>query len=126
MDLIGPETCRAKIRVIYNEVYQLQKKPGRNPCDKETGEKIHWDILDSIKECLQCGWVPTQLEEEPKWSPTGTSKMNTQAEFQARTHATYNHFKNMWHDSCKEALAMMRNTHWWVLMAMALLEEYIK
>ena len=64
MDLIGPEMSWAEIRVIYNDVYQLQKLPGRSPCDKETGERICWEILDSVKEHLWCGWVPAQPEEE--------------------------------------------------------------
>ena len=51
-------------------------------------ERIHQEIMDSIKECIWCRWVSAQLEEEPKWSPTGTSKMDAQAKFQARTCAT--------------------------------------
>ena len=89
MDLVGPEMSQGEIRVIYNDVYQLQRLPGRSPCDKLTAKQICQEILDSIKEHL---WR-SQLEEEPKWSPTGTSKMDAQAEFQARTHATYNHSK---------------------------------
>ena len=95
MDLISSETSWAKIRVIYNEVYQLQKSPRRSPCNKETEGRIHQEILDSAQECLQHRQVPTQLEGEPKQSPTCTSKMDTQAEFQARTCATYDHYKSM-------------------------------
>ena len=43
-----------------------------------------------------------------------------------RTHATYDHFKNMQQDSCEEALAMARDAHWWTLVAATLLEENIK
>ena len=79
------ETSQAEIRVIYNDIYQLQRSPWRSPCDDETGEKICQEILDSIKECLWCRWVPTQPEEEPMWSPTSTSETDGQAKFQART-----------------------------------------
>ena len=98
MDLVGPETSWAKTTVIYNDVYQLWRSPGRNPCNEEIGEMIHQEIQDSVKECLQHRWVSTQPEEEPEWSPTGTStsKVDTQADFQARAPATYDHFKNMW------------------------------
>ena len=126
MDLIGPEMSWAKIRVIYNEVYQLWKLPDRSPCDEETGEKICQKILDSVKECLQHGWVPAQPEKELKWSPTSTSKTDAQAEFQARPCAFYDHFKNMQQKSCQEALAMARDAHWQTLVAVALLEENIK
>ena len=97
-----------------------------SPCDEETGERICQDILDSVKECLWHRQVPAQLEEEPKWSPTNTSKMDAQAELQARTHATYDHYKNMLQDSCKKALAMVRDAHWQAPVAMALLEEIIE
>ena len=113
MDLVGQEMSQAKIRVIYNEVYQLWRLPGRSACDKETGERICWEIQDSIKECLWHGQVPTQPEEELKQSPTSTSKTDAQAEFHSRAHATYNHFKNMWQDSFKEALAVARDAYWW-------------
>ena len=126
MDLIGPQMSQAKIRVIYNQVYKLQKLPGRSPHDEETEERIHQEILDSIKEHLWHRWVPTQVEEELKQSPTSTSKTDTHAEFQARTHATYNHYKNMWQDSCKKALAVARDAHWWALAAMIILEEIIE
>ena len=126
MDLIGPQTSQAKIRVIYKEIYQLQKSPRRSPCDEETAEKICQEILDSGKEQLWHRQVPTQPEEELRWSPTGTSKTDEQAEFQTKTHATYNHYKNMQWDSCKKALAAARDVHQWVLVVMALLEENIE
>ena len=98
MDLVCPETSQAKIRMIYNDVYQLQKSPGRSPCNEKTGEKICQEIQDSIKECPQHRQISTQLEEELDWSPAGTStsKMDAHAEFQARVCATYDHFNNMW------------------------------
>ena len=126
MDLISPGMSWAEIRVIYNGVYQLWRSPRRSPCDEEIGERIHQEVQDSVKECLLHRQVSAQLEEELKWSPTGTSKMDIQAKFQARTHATYDHFKKMLWDSCKEAIAMVRDAHWWALVAMALLEENIK
>ena len=96
--------------MIFSEVYQLQRLPGRSPCNGET-EQVCQEILDSIKEHLQHRWVPAQLEEEPKQSPTSTSKKDTQAKFKARTCATYHHFKNMQQDTCKRALAVVRDAH---------------
>ena len=124
MDLIGPETSWAKIRVIYNDVYQLWRLPGKSLCDKETGGKIHQEILDSIKEHLWHMWVPTQAEEE--LSSTSTSKTDAQGEFQARTWATYDHLKTCSEIPAKTVLATVRYAHWWVLAPMTLLEENIK
>ena len=52
MDLVCPGMPQAEIRVIYNDVYQLQKLPMRRPCNKGTEERIHQEILDFIKEHL--------------------------------------------------------------------------
>ena len=49
-----------------------------------------------------------------------------QLDEQTKTCATYNHYRSMWQDSCKKALVMVRDTHWWALAAAALLEENIK
>ena len=126
MDLIGQETSQDEIRVIDNKVYQLQKLPRWSPCDRETEEQVCKEILDSVKECLWCRQDPTQLEGESKWSHASTSKMDAQVEFQAKTHATYNHYKGMHQDSCEKALAKVRDAHWWVLAATALLGENIE
>ena len=102
---------KMNIRVIYNEVYQLQRLPSRSPCHGETEEQVCQEILDSIKECLWHRWGPAQLDKESKWSPTGNTKRDTKAVFQARTHAINDHFKNMQKDSCKRALATVRDAH---------------
>ena len=100
MDLVGPQMSWAKIRVIYNEVYQLWKLPGRSPCDKETGERICQEILDSIKECLWHRPGSHMAGGRAEAEPYQYLKTDAQAEFQARTCATYNHYKNMQQDSC--------------------------
>ena len=125
MDLIGPGMPWAEIRVIYNDIYQMRRSPRRSPCNEEAGERIHQEILDTIKEGLWCRWVSAQPDEELKQTPTGPSKTDAQTEFQAKAHATYNH-KNMRWDPCKEALAIARDPHWQVLVAIALLEENIE
>ena len=56
MDIIGAGTFQDEIRVIYNEVYQLQRLPSRSPCDGEAEEQVCQEIQESIKECLQCRW----------------------------------------------------------------------
>ena len=63
MDVIGPETSQAQIRVIYDEVYQLHRLPGRSPCNEGTGERFCQEILDLVKECLWHRWGSTQPEE---------------------------------------------------------------
>ena len=126
MDLIGPGMPQAEIRVIYSNVYQLRRSPRRSPCDKETWERICQEILDFIKECLWHRQVSEHLEEGLKQSPTGTSKTDAEAEFHTRACITYNHFKNMWWDSCTKVLAEAREAHHQALAAVALLKENIK
>ena len=79
MDLISPDMSQAKIRVIYNDVYQLQRLPRRSPFDEEREGRICQEILDSVKECLWHRQVPAQPEGEPKQSSIGTSKTDAQA-----------------------------------------------
>ena len=39
---------------LYHDVYQLQRLLGKMFCDEEMKACIHQEILDSVKECLQC------------------------------------------------------------------------
>ena len=45
-------------------------------------------------------------------------------EFHARTQATYDHYQNMWLDSCEDALEMAQDAHCQALVAVAMLEGY--
>ena len=67
-----------------------------------------------------------QPEGELKWSPAGTSKVDAQAEFQAKTNVTYNHYKSVHQDSCQKALSAARDAHQQLLAAAALLEKNIE
>ena len=59
IELIGPESTREEITEIYLNVYQLQRLPGKMLCGKDMEEHICQEIMDSVKECLWCRWVPT-------------------------------------------------------------------
>ena len=64
--LVGFKTTWEEIQRVYNEVYQLKRVPGVEPCNAETVEYIHQEIHPSIKECLhsQVG-LHAQLMQEP-------------------------------------------------------------
>ena len=58
VEVISPDSTREEISQIYHDVYQLQRLPGKSPCDEEMEECLCQEILDSIKECLQHKQVP--------------------------------------------------------------------
>ena len=91
---------------MYNKGYQLKRVPGAEPCDMEMAENICQEILDSIKKLLHHKQDHAQLMEEPGQRPTGTSRPDPQSEFQQKTHAAYDHFRDIKEGSCKEALAV--------------------
>ena len=126
IDLVWPDSSQEDIADLYCDVYQLWRPLGKICCSKETKECIHQDILDSIKECLWSRWPFMLLEAEQRQSLVGAPIPSPQAEFMARTHATYDRFMGIRQESCKEALAMARDTHWWALAATVLLEEKIE
>ena len=126
VELIGPRSTREQIRGVYNDMYQLQRSPGKCPCDVVMEERTCHEILDSIKECLLCRWDCAQPEEGPRWSSNGASRPDLLAKFQDRMCATYDHFKDLREESCEEALAVVKDTHWWALVATALLKEKIE
>ena len=80
-------------------------------CDEEMDAHIHQEILDSVKECLQCKWHSALPGEEPRWHPAGIPRLDPQAKFHARNYATYDRFMDVKQDSCEEALAIARNAH---------------
>ena len=79
--------------------------------EKETEEHICQEILDSVKECPQHKWISTVPRVELRCSPSDIPRLDPKAEFQARSHATYNHFMDVRQDSCEEALTIVRDAH---------------
>ena len=53
IDLIGYKTTQEEIFTIYQEVYQLKRAPRTVPGDLREAEKVHQEILYSVKEHLQ-------------------------------------------------------------------------
>ena len=109
IELVGYKTTQEEIIALYCKVYQLRRAPRAVPCDLEMEEEIHWEILDSLNECLRHRWGSILLEEEPRQSLIGTrtSRMTAQVEFHARVQDMYDHFQNRWQELHKEALR-----HW--------------
>ena len=98
------------------------------PCDPETEEEICWEILDSLKECLQHRWGSALPEEEPRQSLISkrTCRTTAQAEFHGRAQDTYDNFQNRWQESCEKALRVAQDAHHQALVAAALLKGHIK
>ena len=84
MELIGPGSTRGEIRKVYNDVYQLWRLPSKSPCDAEM-ERVHQEILDSIKEHFWHRWECAQLEERLRQSPSSASRPDPWAKFQDRS-----------------------------------------
>ena len=124
VELIYANSTREEIAKIYQDVYQLQWLPGKMPCNVETEEQLCQEILDSVKECLWHKWDPT-LQEELR-CPTSTLRHDPQADYSTQTHANYGWLKDMTWGSCQEALAVVRDAHSQVLVAVALLEDKIE
>ena len=108
---------------MYNDIYQLQRSPGKSPSDAEMKERICQEILDFVKECLWHRWDCTQPEEEARQSSTGLSRLDPQPEFQDRMH---DHFKDLKEGLCKDGLVVACDAHQWELAATALLEEKVE
>ena len=88
------------------------------------------EILEMLKECLQCRQGPLQLEE-PRGRSMGTrtTRMPAQAKFHAQTQVTYDHFGHLWdrqQESWKEALRVARDAQHWALAMVAMLEGHIE
>ena len=93
VEFIYASSMREEIGKIYWDIYQLWSLPGKTPCVVETEEHLCQEILDSIKECLQCKWDPT-LPEELR-CPTSTPRHHPQADYSAQNHANYDQLKDM-------------------------------
>ena len=90
---------------MYWDIYQLWQLLRKTPCDAETDEHLNQEILDSIKEHLQCKWDPTLLEESRH--PASTP----QAKYSTHNHANYDQLKDMMQCSCEEALPVAMDAH---------------
>ena len=128
INLVGYKTTGEEIFMLYQEVYQLKRAPRVVLCSQKMAEEIHLEILDMLKEHLHCRWGPALLAEEWRQALTGirTTRMPAQAEFHAWMQATYDHYKNMWQDSCGKALVRAWDAHCQVLAAAAILEGHIE
>ena len=92
LELISTKATREEITEIYHDMYQLQRLHGKMFCDEEMEKYICQEILDSVKEHLWCRWVPRWLGEEPQWNPAGIPRLDCQADYSIRNHATYDRF----------------------------------
>ena len=66
------------------------------------------------------------LGAKQRWSPVGVPSPSPQAGFIAMNHTNYERFMAGKQDSCKEALAVVRDAYWWALASTALLEDKIE
>ena len=64
VELMGFKTSQEEIQRVYNELYQLKRAPGVEPCDVEMVKNILQEMLDSVKEHLCCRQDHAQLMEE--------------------------------------------------------------
>ena len=72
INLMGYKTTQEEIWRLHNEVYQLKRAPGAEPCNVETAETSARKILNSVKEHLNHMWGPTQSTEVPGQRSTST------------------------------------------------------
>ena len=91
MELITQETTQEEIMALYHQVYQLKRNPREVPCSEDTKEEICLEILETLKEHLQCRQGSAQLERE---SRQRTSRMPAQAEFHTQVQAAYDCFSH--------------------------------
>ena len=64
MELLTQETTQEEIMALCHQVYQLKRNPGLVPCSEDAAEETCIEILEMLKEHLQCRWGPTKLERE--------------------------------------------------------------
>ena len=57
MGLTRPDSSWEDIADLYHDVSQLQMLPGKMFYNEEMEAYICQEILDSVKECLQCKWL---------------------------------------------------------------------
>ena len=92
MELARCDSSWEDIANLYCNVYQLRRLLGKMVCNDEMEAHICQEILDSVKECLQCKQLSTLLGEEPGQNPAGIPRLNPQAKFHTRNCATYDRF----------------------------------
>ena len=71
------------------------------------------------------GIMPSQRRNQGR-APLAPPGQTPRQNIRDRMHGTYDHYKDIKEGSCKEALAIMWDTHWWALVATALLDEKIE
>ena len=77
IDLIGYKTTQEEIFALYHEVHQLKRAPRTVPGDPKVAEEIHQEILNSLKEHLQCRQHSTQLDEPEQVSASASRSDQT-------------------------------------------------
>ena len=83
-DLVGEPTAMELVHPISTQdVYQLQRLPGRGHCEEATEEHCHREILNSLKEHLQLKWQSTQLKGEQRQSLANVPLPDPHTEFAA-------------------------------------------
>ena len=111
MELAQSDSSLEGIVDHYHNVYQLWRLSGKMLCDEVMEADIHQEILDCVKEHLWHKQLSVLPGAELRWSPAEIPRLNPKAEFNARNCATYDRFMGIKQDSCKEALAMVRDAH---------------
>ena len=61
MELLTHETTWEEIAGLYHKVYQLKRNPRAVPCSEDTTEEISIEILETLKENIQCRLGSAQL-----------------------------------------------------------------
>ena len=64
MELLTHGATREEILGLYHQVYQLKRNQREVPFSQDKSQEIHIEILETLKEHLQCRWGPILLEEE--------------------------------------------------------------
>ena len=125
MGLLTLQTTHEEILALYQEVYQLKRDPGEDPCSEDTVEEIWIEILETLKECLWCRQGPTQSEKPGQRTP----RMPAEEDFYMQMQVACKHFDSyqaQQQEFQEEALWVARKVHCWVLATMAMLEGHIK
>ena len=81
MELVCPDSTQEDIEDLYQDVYKLQRLPGRGQCEETTKELLNKEILNSIKECLWLKWLSPQLEGEWRQMPANIPQSDPCMEF---------------------------------------------
>ena len=126
MGLLTPQTTHKEILALYQEVCQLKRGPGEAQCSENMAEETCVETLETLKECLEHRWGPTQPERETRWD---ASRVPAQLEFHAQSQATYDYFGchcRRQQESQEEALWVMRDYHHQALATTAVLEGHIE